>query len=68
MGAQVEGSLSIAANSTATVVHSWLQRLRPGELQPVGFAAGQKNHADATLVQGEKILHVDKSRRDIWCR
>lgn len=41
------------------VVHSWLQRLQKVVNFSLSVFGGVSNHADATLVQGEKILHVD---------
>jgi hypothetical protein len=58
MGAQVVGSVSIAASSTMQwFIHGY------SAFDVVHFSlsvfGGLGNHADATLVQGEKILHVD---------
>ena len=58
MGAQIIGSTSIAASSTIQwFIHGY------SAFDVVNFSlsvfGGLGNHADATLVQGEKILHVD---------
>jgi hypothetical protein len=58
MGAQIIGSTSIAAGSTIQwFIHGY------SAFDVVNFSlsvfGGVSNHADATLVQGEKILHVD---------
>ena len=58
MGAVVDGSLSIAANSTAQWVMYGYSAFDVANFSLSVFG-GISNHADATLVQGEKILHVD---------
>ena len=58
MAAQIIGSMSIAAGSTVQwFIHGY------SAFDVVNFSlsvfGGIGDHADATLVQGEKILHVD---------
>jgi hypothetical protein len=58
MGAAIVGSISIAAgSSTQWFIHGY------SAFDVVNFSlsvfGGISNNADATLVQGEKILHVD---------
>ena len=58
MAAQIIGSTSLAAGSTIQwFIHGY------SAFDVVNFSlsvfGGVSNHADATLVQGEKILHVD---------
>jgi hypothetical protein len=61
MGAQVDASLSIAANSTATFFIYGYSAFDVANFSLSVFG-GVGDDADATLVQGEKILHVDGSQ------
>lgn len=58
MGAQIIGSASIAAGST---IHWFIRGYSAFDVVHFSLSVfgGVSNHADATLVQGEEILHVD---------
>jgi hypothetical protein len=61
MGAQVDGSLSIAANSTATFYIYGYSAFDVANFSLSVFG-GLGEYADATLVQGEKFVYSDGSQ------
>jgi hypothetical protein len=61
MGAQVIGSLSIAANSTATFYIYGYSAFDVANFSLSVFG-GLGEYADATLVQGEKFVYSDGSQ------
>jgi len=61
MGAQVDGSLSIAAGSTVQWFIYGYSAFDVADFSLSVFG-GVGDNADATLVQGEKILHTDGSQ------
>jgi hypothetical protein len=61
MGAVVDGSLSVAANSTAQWVMYGYSAFDVANFSLSVFG-GLGEYADATLVQGEKVVYSDGSQ------